>query len=102
MDKVAKLTKPSAIHWVDGSKEEYDFLCGKLMEAGTFIKLNEERFGLAQDAREKVAVLRETAHLWETKGNDELRAFDATRAAFELDPEDGETRAGGGAAVVPQ
>ena len=57
------------------------------------IKLNEERFGLAGDAREKVAVLRETAHLWETKGNDELRAFDATRAAFELDPEDGETRA---------
>jgi golgin subfamily B member 1 len=57
------------------------------------IKLNEERFGLAQDAREKVAVLRETARLWETRGNDELRAFEATRAAFELDPEDGETRA---------
>jgi golgin subfamily B member 1 len=57
------------------------------------IKLNEERFGLAQDAREKVAVLRETARLWETRGNDELRAFDAMRAAFELDPEDGETRA---------
>jgi tetratricopeptide (TPR) repeat protein len=56
------------------------------------IKLNEERFGLAQDAHEKVAVLRETARLWETRGNDELRAFEATRAAFELDPEDGETR----------
>jgi tetratricopeptide (TPR) repeat protein len=57
------------------------------------IKLNEERFGLAQDAHEKVAVLRETAKLWETRGDDELRAFEATRAAFEIDPEDGETRA---------
>jgi phosphoenolpyruvate carboxykinase (GTP) len=42
VDKVAKLTKPSAIHWVDGSQEEYDFLCGKLVEAGTFIKLNQD------------------------------------------------------------
>jgi tetratricopeptide (TPR) repeat protein len=57
------------------------------------IKLNDDRFGLAQDAHEKVAILRETARLWETRGTDELRAFDATRAAFELDPEDGETRA---------
>jgi tetratricopeptide (TPR) repeat protein len=57
------------------------------------IKLNEERFGLADDPREKVAILRETARLWETRGDDELKAFEATRAAFELDPEDGETRA---------
>jgi tetratricopeptide (TPR) repeat protein len=57
------------------------------------IKLNAERYDLAQDPREKVAVLRETARLWETRGQDELRAFDATRQAFALDPEDGETRA---------
>jgi tetratricopeptide (TPR) repeat protein len=57
------------------------------------VRLNEERFGLAQDVHEKVAVLRETARLWETRGNDELRAFQATRAAFELDAEDSETRA---------
>ena len=56
------------------------------------IRLNEERFGLAQDVHEKVAVLRETARLWETRGSDELRAFQATRAAFELDAEDSETR----------
>ena len=42
VEKVAKLTKPSAIHWVDGSQEEYDFLCGKLVEAGTFTKLNQD------------------------------------------------------------
>ncbi|MFO0763004.1 MAG: tetratricopeptide repeat protein [Byssovorax sp.] len=56
------------------------------------IRLNEERFGLAQDTHEKVSVLRETARLWETRGGDQLRALQATRAAFELDPEDGETR----------
>jgi phosphoenolpyruvate carboxykinase (GTP) len=42
VDKIAKLTKPANIHWVDGSQEEHDDLCGKLVQAGTFIKLNEE------------------------------------------------------------
>ena len=42
VDKVAKLTKPSAIHWVDGSQEEYDLLCGKLVESGTFTELNQD------------------------------------------------------------
>jgi phosphoenolpyruvate carboxykinase (GTP) len=41
VDKMADLTKPSAIHWVDGSKEEYDALCALLVDNGTFIKLNE-------------------------------------------------------------
>jgi tetratricopeptide (TPR) repeat protein len=57
------------------------------------IKLNEERFGLAEDVHDKVAILRETARLWEARGEDEIKAFEATRAAFELDPEDSETRA---------
>ena len=57
------------------------------------VRLNEERFGLASDKHEKVAILRETAKLWETRGDDKDRAFDATKAAFELDPEDGDTRA---------
>src|SRR5690606_33408720 len=34
--------KPAAIHWVDGSQEEYDRLCAELVEAGTFTKLNEK------------------------------------------------------------
>jgi phosphoenolpyruvate carboxykinase (GTP) len=42
VDKMAKLTKPAAIHWVDGTQEEYDLLCGRLVEGGTFIKLNED------------------------------------------------------------
>ena len=39
--KMAELTRPAAIHWVDGSQAEYDALCAQLVEAGTFKKLNE-------------------------------------------------------------
>jgi phosphoenolpyruvate carboxykinase (GTP) len=42
VDKIAQLTKPAAIHWVDGSKSEYDTLCRQLVDAGTFTKLNQK------------------------------------------------------------
>ncbi len=38
-DMVA-LCKPAAIHWCDGSQEEYQALCQRLVDAGTFTKLN--------------------------------------------------------------
>jgi phosphoenolpyruvate carboxykinase (GTP) len=38
-DMVA-LCKPEAIYWCDGSQAEYDRLCGELVAAGTFKKLN--------------------------------------------------------------
>ncbi len=41
VEKMADLTKPAAIHWVDGSKQEYDSLCAEMVKAGTFIELNE-------------------------------------------------------------
>ena len=41
--EMAKLCQPDAIHWCDGSQEEYDALCAKMVEGGTFIKLNEEK-----------------------------------------------------------
>jgi phosphoenolpyruvate carboxykinase (GTP) len=42
VEKMAELTRPAAIHWVDGSQEEYDELCAQMVESGTFIKLNED------------------------------------------------------------
>jgi phosphoenolpyruvate carboxykinase (GTP) len=42
VEKIAQLTKPAAIHWVDGSKREYDRLCRQLVDAGTFTKLNQK------------------------------------------------------------
>ncbi|MDE3166910.1 MAG: phosphoenolpyruvate carboxykinase (GTP) [Acidobacteriota bacterium] len=44
VEKMAALTKPDSIHWVDGSQEEYDALCGRLVAAGTFIPLNQGRW----------------------------------------------------------
>jgi phosphoenolpyruvate carboxykinase (GTP) len=41
IDKMADLTKPAAIHWVDGSPEEYENLCAQMVATGTFIKLNQ-------------------------------------------------------------
>jgi phosphoenolpyruvate carboxykinase (GTP) len=42
IEKMADLTKPASIHWVDGSQEEYDALCAQMVEGGTFIKLNQD------------------------------------------------------------
>ncbi len=42
VEKMVQLCKPDEVHWCDGSPEEYDHLCAKLIEAGTFIRLNDE------------------------------------------------------------
>jgi len=42
VEKMANLTKPDAIHWVDGSEEEDETLKAQMVAGGTFIKLNEE------------------------------------------------------------
>src|SRR6201996_6848155 len=42
VEKIAELTRPAAIHWVDGSQAENDALCAQMVESGTLIKLNEE------------------------------------------------------------
>ena len=41
--EMVALAQPAAIHWCDGSQAEYDRLCGQLVEAGTFRKLNEAK-----------------------------------------------------------
>jgi phosphoenolpyruvate carboxykinase (GTP) len=42
VEKMAELTQPDNIHWIDGSQAEYDYLCDQLVENGTFTKLNQE------------------------------------------------------------
>jgi phosphoenolpyruvate carboxykinase (GTP) len=42
VDEVAALTTPDAIHWCDGSESENERLCQLLVDAGTFIRLNEK------------------------------------------------------------
>ena len=42
VEKMAELTQPERIHWVDGSQAEYDGLCAQLIEGGTFTALNAE------------------------------------------------------------
>src|SRR2546430_7584187 len=42
VEKMAALTKPAAIHWVDGSLEEDEALKSEMVANGTFIKLNQE------------------------------------------------------------
>ena len=41
--EVADLTQPDAIHWCDGSAEEYDALAQTLIEAGTFERLSDAK-----------------------------------------------------------
>jgi phosphoenolpyruvate carboxykinase (GTP) len=42
VEKMAELTRPASIHWVDGSQQEYDSLCDQLVEQGAFTRLNQD------------------------------------------------------------
>ncbi len=43
VDEVTELVRPDAVHWCDGSAEEYDRLAQGLVDAGTFEKLGEAK-----------------------------------------------------------
>ncbi len=42
VEKMADLCQPDAIHWVTGSAEENEFLSQRLVDAGTFLRLNQD------------------------------------------------------------
>ena len=41
--EIAELTQPDAIHWCDGSAEEYDALAQALIDGGTFERLSDAK-----------------------------------------------------------
>jgi phosphoenolpyruvate carboxykinase (GTP) len=43
VEEVAELTQPDAVHWCDGSAEEYDRLAQGLVDAGTFERLSDAK-----------------------------------------------------------
>jgi phosphoenolpyruvate carboxykinase (GTP) len=43
VEDIAELCRPDSVHWCDGSAAEYDALCRKLVDAGTFRKLSEAK-----------------------------------------------------------
>lgn len=42
IEEVVALTEPKAVYFCDGSEDEYQKLCNLMVEAGTFVKLNEK------------------------------------------------------------
>ena len=43
VQQMVELCQPEDVYWCDGSQEEYDRLCGRLAETGTFTRLNPEQ-----------------------------------------------------------
>ena len=43
VDEIAKLTRPQAVYWCEGSAAEYERLCQGLVEAGTLERLSDAK-----------------------------------------------------------
>ena len=43
LQDMVELCKPDRVHFCDGSQDEYNRLCAELVQAGTFVKLNEAK-----------------------------------------------------------
>src|SRR6476620_4272526 len=43
VDDWAAVLRPAAVHWCDGTAEEYDDLCADMVRSGTFTRLDETK-----------------------------------------------------------
>ncbi len=43
VNAMARLCQPDSIHWCDGGRQEYDWLCDSMVKSGTLIRLNPEK-----------------------------------------------------------
>jgi phosphoenolpyruvate carboxykinase (GTP) len=43
VNETAQMCQPDTVYWCDGSENEYREMCDKLVQSGTFIKLNEAK-----------------------------------------------------------
>ncbi|HEY1016832.1 MAG TPA: phosphoenolpyruvate carboxykinase (GTP) [Herpetosiphonaceae bacterium] len=43
VEQMVDLCQPDEVYWCDGSDQEYEELCSRLVESGTFIRLNPEK-----------------------------------------------------------
>lgn len=93
---VDAITRIEAMRGNDALKERAVEILRPLYESADdwkrMIKLNEDRFQLAPDPHERVAILRETAQLWEYRGGEPARARRVVAEAFKLVPEEEDTR----------
>jgi phosphoenolpyruvate carboxykinase (GTP) len=43
VEELAGLCQPESVYWCDGSEREYNAMCERLVQSGTFIRLNQEK-----------------------------------------------------------
>lgn len=44
VEETAKLTSPTAVHWCDGSQDEYDSIVAEMLKDGSLLSLNQEKY----------------------------------------------------------